>query len=488
VPPHRWNGRGRGTEAKDFGALVTITVLVFAALSPEHRPGASDQGGTKDDQHRDGSRDGGLTMARPATGQVVVDGRRRSPTFGLRFRAYGNREFVTLGTAAEGWTRARAQTELQNVLADVRRGIWRPPIAEVVQAPREVPTFHQFASEWFEHHKLEGGRRGDGLSDSGRYALEWILSNHLLPAFASVRLDQITVEDVDRYRTGKVSEGALNATSINKTITVLAAILETALEYGLVDRNAARGRRRRLPAVAPARSWLDRADHIVALLAAADELDREATVNRGQRGALLATLIFAGLRIGEALSLRWRYVDLARGTITVQAAKTDAGVRTVNMLPVLRDGLSDYRARLCPLAGEVLVFGTTTDKRHNGSNVRKRVLAMAVGRANEQLAAKGVETLPQGLTPHSLRRTFASLLFAVGEAPPYVMAQMGHTTPNLTLAIYARQMDRRDGEPERLKALVEGHACVEAALDGTARRAVSTGAAAMTSAGRDRSR
>ncbi len=36
------------------------------------------------------------------------------------------------------------------------------------------------------------------------------------------------------------------------------------------------------------------------------------------------------------------------------------------------------------------------------------------------------------------------------------MKQMGHTTPNLTLAIYAREMDRRDGEPERLKALVEG--------------------------------
>ena len=37
------------------------------------------------------------------------------------------------------------------------------------------------------------------------------------------------------------------------------------------------------------------------------------------------------------------------------------------------------------------------------------------------------------------------------------MAQMGHTTPALTLSIYARQMDRRDGEPDRLKALVEGH-------------------------------
>ena len=36
------------------------------------------------------------------------------------------------------------------------------------------------------------------------------------------------------------------------------------------------------------------------------------------------------------------------------------------------------------------------------------------------------------------------------------MAQMGHTSPSLALAIYAREIDRRDGEPERLRALVEG--------------------------------
>jgi len=206
-------------------------------------------------------------MPRPATGQVIVDERRRSSSFGLRFRAYGQREYVTLGTAAEGWTRAKAQTELQNILADVRRGIWRPPVVEVVQAPREVPTFHVFASEWFERQKVEGGRRGKGLAPKGREDLQWRLSNHLLPAFAFRRLDQITVEDIDRYRLGKVREGKLGVTSINKTLTTLAAILEAAVEYELIDRNPARGRRRRLPAVARRRSWLDCADHISALTA-----------------------------------------------------------------------------------------------------------------------------------------------------------------------------------------------------------------------------
>jgi integrase len=393
-------------------------------------------------------------MARRATGQVIVDKRRRSPSFGLRFRAYGHREYVTLGTADEGWTRAKAQTELENILADVRRGIWRPPVVEVVQAKREIPTFHVFASEWFDRQKVEGGRSGKGLAPKGQEDLRWRLSNHLLPIFGSRRLDRIAVEDVDRYRLGKVREGKLGVTSINKTLTTLAAILEAAVEYELIDRNPARGRRRRLSAVPPRRSWLDRADHISALLDAAGRLDAEARVCHGQRRVLLATLTFAGLRIGEALSLRWRDVDLARGTITVRAAKTDAGVRTVNILPVLRDELDAYRARLAP-PPHALVFGTAIGTRQTTTNVRRRVLARAVEQANKQLGQHEVESLPERLTPHSLRRTFASLLFAIGEPPPYVMAQMGHTTPNLTLAIYARCMDRRDGEPERLKALVE---------------------------------
>jgi hypothetical protein len=215
-------------------------------------------------------------MPRPATGQVIVDKRGRSPTFGLRFRAYGKREYITLGTAEDGWTHPKAQTELQNILADIRRGIWRPPVVEVVQAPREIPTFHVFASEWFERQKIEGGRRGSGLSDAGTADLEWRLSNHVLPAFASRRLDRITVEDVDRYRLAKVREGELGVTSINKTLTTLAAILEAAVEYELIDRNPARGRRRRLPAVTPRRSWLDRADHIAALLDGAGKLDDKA--------------------------------------------------------------------------------------------------------------------------------------------------------------------------------------------------------------------
>ena len=196
----------------------------------------------------------------------------------------------------------------------------------------------------------------------------------------------------------------------------------------------------------------DRAEHVAALLDAARTLDGTARARRGQRRALVATLTFAGLRIGEALALRWRDVDLARGTITVGAAKTDAGVRIINILPVLRDELGSYSAN-SQHTPDALVFGTESGTTLGATNVRRRVLAPVVKIANEQLVKAECDPLPAGLTPHSLRRTFASILFAVGEAPPYVMVQMGHTKPSFTLALYARAMNRRDGEPERLRAL-----------------------------------
>jgi hypothetical protein len=83
------------------------------------------------------------------------------------------------------------------------------------------------------------------------------------------------------------------------------------------------------------------------------------------------------------------------------------------------------------------------------------ILAKAVEHANERLAKEGIEPPPH-LTPHGLRRTYASLLFALGESPVYAMNQLRHTDPTITLAFYAKAMLRRDGEEGRLKALVGG--------------------------------
>lgn len=419
------------------------------------------------------------------TGHII---RRPSGSWALRFRAYGQRRYVTLGTSSEGWTRRTAHTELQNILADVRRGIWCPVEPEPAR-PRQIDrVFGEFATKWFEASRYEWQPKT--VCD-----YEWQLRHHLLPFFENHRLSQITIAEVDRYRGEKVRESArraealagwhkrvddakdparrrevarerpprpLGAISINKTITRLAQILEVALEYGLIDRNPARGRRRRLKASKPSPVWLDRAEHVDALLDAASELDRHAKSKGGRdqkgglvyRRTLLATFVFAGLRIGEMTALRWRDVDLSENRIIVRESKTDAGTRQIDLLPALRDELTAYKAQTPDIAHDAFVFPSSKGTKMTQENIRNRVLRIAVEKADEKLTRSGDVPLPEGLTPHKLRHTYASILVALGVDLGSVIDQLGHTDPGFTLRVYRHGMRRHLAARQHLRTLV----------------------------------
>jgi integrase len=201
---------------------------------------------------------------------------------------------------------------------------------------------------------------------------------------------------------------------------------------------------------------LETAGQIAALFNAAHELDEEARADRKhvQRRAILATLTFAGLRIGELCSLHWSDVDLTTGWLTVGEAKTPAGLRRVKIRGALRALLSAMRADHRQ-GSDGFVFATRTGRRPSRENIRSRVLLASVERANGNLAKDRLPPLPQKLTPHSLRRTFASILYALGEDPGVVMDEMGHTDPALSLRVYRQSMRRGEDEKQALRTLVE---------------------------------
>jgi integrase len=221
--------------------------------------------------------------------------------------------------------------------------------------------------------------------------------------------------------------------------------------------------------VKPAPVWLDSAEHIQALLDAAGELDRELNTQTPRR-AILSTLVFTGMRIGELIELRWRDVNLADGTITVRASKTDAGMRRIDVLPVLRDELATLKAGVRAHADD-RVFPTQRGNAMNDSNVRNRMLAKAVERANKQLEKRDSVPLPEGLSPHKLRHTYTSLLTALGKDPREIMDQLGHTDPGFTFRVYGHGMRRDQASKDRLRALVgadvEAHAEVSGTNSGT---------------------
>jgi integrase len=161
----------------------------------------------------------------------------------------------------------------------------------------------------------------------------------------------------------------------------------------------------------------------------------------------------SGLRIGELGDLRWRAIDLARGKLTIEHSKTEAGEwRKIDMTPMLLEELKLHLASVGSPKPDDLVFPTSKGRARNKDNSRGRLLTI-LGRANKARAKKGLPPVAH-VTNHTLRRTFASLLYEAGETPPYVMNQMGHKSAAMALEMYARRMKSQRETGAKVDALV----------------------------------
>jgi integrase len=429
-------------------------------------------------------------MARQSIGHVVErpwsDG--HTVSYGARVRAYGRYEKVTFGTNMQGWNRTRAELETERIVQQIERGTWVPPRLE----PREDrlqesmaalgvridDTFRGFAKRWWRSKRL-------GLDEDTVNDYEWRLG-YLERFFGRYRLSEITPQLIDRFRDELYEQGetirrarerartdktrralmetvtdkrgrtyqrqrrALSNTSINAMITLLGQVLQQAVDYELIDRNPVRvgGRSARfLKRVRPKRTFLE-VDEFLALMDAGGELESEARTDYKGLGrrAMMATLGLAGLRISELVDLRVGQVDLTRGRFKLADAKTEAGVREVEITLYLRDELlehvMDRRARGLPLEPSDHFFGTSTGNRRDPDRFRDRILARAVERANTNRTDAGLPPLPE-ITPHSLRRTWATFAAMIGRDPKWIAAQIGHVSPAFTFSVYQQVATRR---------------------------------------------
>ena len=232
--------------------------------------------------------------------RLLADGTR---AYELRFNAGAKRESITLHERPEcdcgcggGWNERAARRELSDVLARVRVGVWEREVARpraVSEARAEVPTFHEYASQWLQR-RAEGVLGDRPLSANTRSDYLWRLRGHLLPFFGARRLDQIDAQLCLAFKAEKMREsrdlraaiaaGAdlrdernrrrspLGPSSLRKLISTLTAILDDAIEDGHIERNPARTKRMRVRVPKPQRSFLE-LDELRALIDAAGAQD-----------------------------------------------------------------------------------------------------------------------------------------------------------------------------------------------------------------------
>lgn len=168
-------------------------------------------------------------------------------------------------------------------------------------------------------------------------------------------------------------------------------------------------------------------------------------------------LTHTGLRISEAIGLRWQHVELGRTPRVLvreqvyngkrQPLKSGASRRDIPLSLGMADRLRAHR-RGASGDDRAPVFATATGTELNRPNVAGRVLKPAARAAGLTVDRDG-ERVPW-VSFHTFRHTCASLLFDQGRNVKQVAAWLGHTDPSFTLRTYVHLLDAGVGDADFL--------------------------------------
>jgi len=310
----------------------------------------------------------------------------------------------------------------------------------------KVPTIGEYAEHWI---------AGLRLQNSTIEGYKKIVRNHVTPYLGTIRLDKLTATRIAAHyrqletsgRRDKPGYGKpLSANTVSKVHVLLAAMLDAAVDDGLILVNPAKKKR----TVNPPRSSQVRAQKPEIITWTGPELHAFLTWNHDELDdelfPLWRTIAYTGMRRSEALALRWSDINFTTGRISLRRAvdvtlpnttkvtKT-GGARVIDIdaetLRVLKSHKSDRGAISLDLArADSYVFGD--------DNGAIRVPDAVTSRWTRRLAwaCAKIDGLPR-VTLKGLRHTHATLLLELGEHPKVVQERLGHSTITTTMNIYS---------------------------------------------------
>lgn len=266
-----------------------------------------------------------------------------------------------------------------------------------------------------------------GLAPTTRERYSGILKRHIEPTWGTVPLTSVTHADVQRW----VAALELAPASVRKTHRVLSMVLAWAVKDERITRNPAD--RVSLPRVHEAeRRYLTHG-----------QVEQLAEACGPESRLVVLFLAYTGLRWGEMAALRVHRVDLFRRRVLIAESVTPvAGVMTWGPtkgherreVPVPRFLVDELMRHMAGKDPEALVFEGARGAVMRSGTFRRG----ALDRAARELDL-------DGLHPHELRHTAASLAIASGADVKVVQQMLGHKSATMTLDQYGHLFgDRLD--------------------------------------------
>ena len=348
-------------------------------------------------------------------------------------------KYVRISETVHGTFRA-AQTRLGTLRASLESGAYVARKAETVEA---------FVARWWP-------AKSTSLAPTTVEGYRAIIDGQILPALGSKPLQKLTGQEISATLTAIVDRG--HTPRAISTHAVLRLILREAVKMGALGRNPMDG-------VPQPR----RPHHEMKILPPADwRRCREYLIRRESHWTPLFTLaITGGLRRSELSGLRWGDLDTETGILTVRRAvhKLKPGEFIVREPKTARSrrGVALDKGTLAVLAAHresadkaAEMFGRTVQPgdyifaRGDGTPWPGEAFSLAWRRT---IAALGI----RGVRFHDLRHSAASLMLAGGVPVQLVSARLGHSSPAITLGVYAHALPGASQDAaEKLAAILNG--------------------------------
>jgi integrase len=367
---------------------------------------------------------------------------RYARTRGGKVRAlayYRDFDGVTRQIERTGKTESQARSRLKEAGRDRGR-------TDVVASITPDTTVAALAEEWFTEIRaaVSAGERSPGTEQAYRDRLD----NQVLPALGALRLRELSISRVDALLRRTRERHGIGVAKLTRT--VLSGVLGLAARHDALRGNLVRD-------AAPIRGEGKVRDSLD--LAQVQDLRAKLATDPKARAQdlldLIDLLVATGLRIGEALAVRWSALDLDAGTLEVQATvvrvtgqgvrlkekpKSKAGWRIVELPGWAVDMLHVRAATAEPNPWNV-VFTSVTGKLRDPSNTQ--------GDLREAFDRAGYEHI----TSHTLRRTVATLMDEAGLSARAAADQLGHAKVSMTTDHYFGRRARSTGAAAVLDAV-----------------------------------
>jgi integrase len=228
------------------------------------------------------------------------------------------------------------------------------------------------------------------------------LEQHIIPYFGNRPIEAISGQDCQAYYNKRLDTAAAIST-VNGELACLKSLFSEAERAGLIKANPVKGIKLLNPN--NARDRILSSDETARLFVAAE-------TSSDFIRPLFHMLFHTGMRLGEALALRWADIEFEHQRIVIRQAKSGDG-RKIPLRAALADELILWKPKS---RDSRWVFPARFDTAEPMQSIRKGWL---------RLCAKANVSI---LRPHDLRHNFTSLLQAAGVSDSIIMSITGHKT------------------------------------------------------------